>query len=194
MQYHSAVFREKSDEVKKVTDTEQIVQGKLAMGFTTGVTPLSPLYPALMVYNGILGSGAYSKLFNNVREKLSLCYYASSSMHYLKGMMVINSGIEVENFQKAYDEILVQAEDMKKGNISADEINAAKLGTVNSLRSMTDNALLLEDYYLTRLVSGKMFDIDELIEAVSKVTTDDVITAAQTVKLDTVYFLKGEKN
>ena len=94
-------------EVKKVTEEQQIVQGKLSIGFRTNVYVNDEDYPAMMMYNSILGCGIFSKLFNNVREKLSLCYYASSSVDYLKGIMLINSGIEVSNFQKAYDEILV---------------------------------------------------------------------------------------
>lgn len=181
-------------EVKRITEEQQIVQGKLSIGFRTNVYVNDEDYPAMMMYNSILGCGIFSKLFNNVREKLSLCYYASSSVDYLKGIMLINSGIEVSNFQKAYDEILVQMEDIKKGNISDMEMSAAVLGTVNSINSTSDNPFILDDYYLSRIISGKMITLDELAESIKKVTKEDVMRVAEKIQLDTVYFLKGCEN
>lgn len=178
-------------EVKRVTEEQQIVQGKLSIGFRTNVYVNDEDYPAMMMYNSILGCGIFSKLFNNVREKLSLCYYASSSVDYLKGIMLINSGIEVSNFQKAYDEILVQMEDIKKGNISDVEMSAAVLGTVNSIISTSDNPFILDDYYLGKIIADKMITLEELVENVKKVTKEDVMKVAEKVQLDTVYFLKG---
>ncbi len=181
-------------ELKRITEEQQIVQGKLCIGFRTNVYVNDEDYPAMMMYNSILGCGIFSKLFNNVREKLSLCYYASSSVDYLKGIMFINSGIEVSNFQKAYDEILVQMEDIKKGNISDMEMSAALLGTVNSINSTLDNPFILDDYYLGKIISDKMITLDELSESIKKVTKEDVMKVAEKIQLDTVYFLKGCEN
>ena len=189
-----ADVKKEVDEVKKVTEEQQIVQGKLSIGFRTNVYATDEDYPAMMMYNSILGCGIFSKLFNNVREKLSLCYYASSSVDYLKGIMFINSGIEVSNFQKAYDEILVQMEDIKNGEISDVEFSAALLGTVNSINSTSDNPFVLDDYYLGKIISGKIVTLDELAEGIKKVTKEDVIKVAQKIQLDTVYFLKGCEN
>ena len=181
-------------EVKRITEEQQIVQGKLSIGFRTNVYVNDEDYPAMMMYNSILGCGIFSKLFNNVREKLSLCYYASSSVDYLKGIMLINSGIEVSNFQKAYDEILVQMEDIKNGNISDMEMSAAVLGTVNSINSTSDNPFILDDYYLGKIISDKMITLDELAESIKNVTKEDVMKVAGKIQLDTVYFLKGCEN
>ncbi len=178
-------------EVKRVTEEQPVAQGKLSMGFRTNVYVNDDDYPALMMYNAILGCGIFSKLFNNVREKLSLCYYASSSVDYHKGLMFINSGIEVANFQKAYDEIMVQMEDIKNGNISDMEMSAAVLGTVNSLKSMVDNTFILDDFYLGKIISGKMQELDEIAENIKKVTKEEVMRVAHKIQLDTVYFLKG---
>lgn len=180
-------------EVNKITETEPIAQGKLSIGFRTGISSSDKLYPALMMYNAILGGGIFSKLFNNVREKLSLCYYASSNVDYNKGVMLINSGIEVKNFQKAYDEILNQIEDIKKGVISETELVAARLGTVNSIKSVTDSAFGTADYYLGKLVCGKMIDIETLRQLIDNVTIEDIIEVAGKIQLDTVYFLKGSE-
>lgn len=189
-----ADVKKEVNDVKKVTEEQQIVQGKLSMGFRTNVYANDENYPAMMMYNSILGSGIFSKLFNNVREKLSLCYYASSSVDYLKGIMLINSGIEVSNFQKAYDEILVQMEDIKKGNISDMEFSAAVLGTVNAVNSTADNPFVMDDYYISKIISGKMITLEELAECIKKVTKEEVMQVAKNIQLDTVYFLKGCEN
>ena len=189
-----ADVKKEIEEVKNVTEEQQIVQGKLSMGFRTNVYATDEDYPAMMMYNSILGSGIFSKLFNNVREKLSLCYYASSSVDYLKGIMLINSGIEVSNFQKAYDEILVQMDDIKNGNISDMEFSAAMLGTVNAVNSTADNPFVMDDYYISKIISGKMITLEELAESIKKVTKEEVMQVAKKIQLDTVYFLKGCDN
>lgn len=189
-----ADVKKEVNDVKRVTEEQQIVQGKLSIGFRTNVYANDENYPAMMMYNSILGSGIFSKLFNNVREKLSLCYYASSSVDYLKGIMLINSGIEVSNFQKAYDEILVQMEDIKKGNISDMEFSAAVLGTVNAVNSTADNPFVMDDYYISKIISGKMITLEELAESIKKVTKEEVMQVAKNIQLDTVYFLKGCEN
>lgn len=192
--YEKCTIIKSRNEVLHLTDTEQITQGKLSIGFTTGLKPDMSKYPSILIFNGILGGGAYSKLFNNVREKLSICYYASSTMHFLKGIMLINSGIEVENFQKAYDEILIQLQDIKDGKISDEEFNASVLGTVNSLRSMTDSQISIIDYYLTQIICGEIISINDLIQLVLKTNVNDIIEIAKSVELNTVYFLKGDEN
>ena len=179
------------EEVKNVTEQQQIVQGKLSIGFRTNVFATDNDYPALMMYNSILGCGIFSKLFNNVREKLSLCYYASSSIDHLKGIMTINSGIEVANFQKAYDEIFVQMDDIKNGNISDMEMSAAVLGTVNSINSISDNPFALDDYYLGKIISGNLIGLDELADKIQSVTKEQIMDVANKIELDTVFFLKG---
>lgn len=189
-----ADVKNKIEEVNRVTEEQQIVQGKLSIGFRTNIFVNDEDYPAMMMYNSILGCGIFSKLFNNVREKLSLCYYASSSVDYLKGVMFINSGIEVSNFQKAYDEILAQMEDIKKGNISDMEMSAALLGTVNSINSTSDNPFILDDYYLGKIIADNMITLEELAESIRNVTKEDVMKVAGKIQLDTVYFLKGCEN
>lgn len=186
-----ADVRKDVEKVRNVTEEQQIVQGKLSIGFRTGVFESDNEYPAMMMYNSILGCGIFSKLFNNVREKLSLCYYASSSVDYLKGIMTINSGIEVENFQKAYDEIFVQMEDIKNGNISDTEMSAAVLGTINSIKSVSDNPFITDDYYLGKIIAGSPLALDELAGKISSVTKEQIMEVAKKVQLDTVFFLKG---
>ncbi|MBR5156265.1 MAG: insulinase family protein [Clostridia bacterium] len=187
-------------EIHKPAETEteiveafDVTQAKLCVGYSTGIMPTDADYPALMVYNGILGSGAHSKLFNNVREKLSLAYYAASRLDRYKGMMVVSSGIEIANKQKALDEINVQLEDIKNGKISDYEFDATMKSIINALRALGDDIGYLEDYYLGQALSGTSLSLEDHIKLIEKVTVDDVVRVAKHIKPEMVYFLTGKE-
>ncbi len=179
-------------EVKRINDEMDVNQGKLSMGFRTGIDADSPLFPALMLYNSILGSGVHSKLFRNVREKLSLCYYAYSRLERFKGTMMISSGIEFDKFKDAYDEILLQTEEMKQGNISDEELSSALSSLTNQLTAMADTQGALLDYAMIQAMMKTPSDSEEMIQTLSAVTKEQIIQVAQGVTLDTVYFLKNK--
>lgn len=180
-------------EVKRAEEKLDVTQGKMSLGFRTGITPDDDRYWGLMVANSVYGSGAHCKLFNTVREKMSLAYYASSQLDKAKGVMFVNAGIEFENFTKAYDETLRQLELVKNGEIEESEITAAKNAIINSLNSYYDNAGYTIVYYLTERLMGTNNDIEFVKEKVEKVTIEDIKTAAKEIKLDTVYFLTGKE-
>ena len=169
----------------------QASQSKLAMGLCCGVDPTEKEYYALMVGSCIFGGSPFSKLFNNVREKLSLAYYAAARTDRLKSVMMISSGIQTENYQAAYDEILVQLNKMKQGEIEDAELMAAKKYLENGLRSMEDSRLAKEDYYLSQIIMGQEQSPEELISCIGAVTKEEIVAVMQKVTLDTVYFLKG---
>jgi len=179
-------------EVKNVTEEFEINQGKLSLAYRTNVKPNSKEYFDMLVYNGILGSGVQSKLFQNVREKYSLAYYAFSRLDKFKGIMGISSGIEQQNYQKALDTILEQVEDMKKGNIADYEYNTTVKTIENSLNSMKDEQLSLVDFYYGQELINSDMTLEDVIENMKKVTVEDVVKVAEKVKLDTIYFMKGK--
>ncbi len=181
-------------EVKRVEESLQVNQAKLSLGFKTDISfqkGNEDDYYSLIICNGIFGGGPYSKLFNNVREKMGLAYYVFSRVEKFKGIVMVSAGIETDNFQKAYDEILLQLGEVKNGKISDNEFQSAINSVLNSLRSLKDSALNMTDYYLGQLVSGTDIDIDEFIKKVKRVKIEDVVRVAQGIELDTVYFLKG---
>lgn len=181
----------KRSEVQYVVEEMQASQSKLSMGLCCGVAPTEKEYYPLMVGSCIFGGSPFSKLFNNVREKLSLAYYAAARTDRLKSVMVISSGIQTENYQAAYDEIMVQLEKMKQGDIEDAELDAAKKYLENGLRSMEDSRLAKEDYYLSQIIMGQEQSLEELLSCLSAVTKDEIASVMQKVTLDTVYFLKG---
>ena len=144
-----------------------------------------------MLMNAIFGAGPTSKLFMNVREKLSLCYYASSSLDRFKGVMVVSSGIESRNFEVAKDEILRQLNACVQGDITEEEMETARRAILSSLRASLDSPGRMDEYMLGCALSGRDIPIVSLMEDISRVTPEQVCRAAQRLSLDTVYFLKG---
>ena len=180
-------------EEKYVEEKLDVAQGKLSIGLRTNTIVTDFDYYALIVGNSIFGSGAHSKLFNNVREKLSLAYYAYSRLDKFNGIMLIGSGIEFENFNKAKDEIFVQLEETKKGNFTEDELFISKQAVINRLKSYYDSPSLLKDYYLCNNLSGEDDSIEDAIEKIKKVTKEEIVAVFSKIKSDTVYFLKGKE-
>lgn len=172
-------------------ESMDLTQGKLSMGFTTGITTRDPDFPALMVFNALFGGDMTSKLFMNVREKLSLCYYASTAVYGAKGILTVSSGIDTNNYRKATDEILHQLDLCRQGQISDEELQAAKEALFSSLRTIPDSIGRLEDFAAFRLLTGFPLDPDGYMAAIQAVTKEDAARVSRSVQLDTTYFLKG---
>ncbi len=179
--------------IKTVEEIRDVSQGKLVIGYRTDVDSASDEYSALMMYNGIFGGGTSSKLFNHVREEMSLCYYASSGLERLKGLLFVQSGIEISKYKVALDAILAQEEEIRKGNITEAEFSGTAQGIINQLRSYKASPGLLMGYYRRQVALPEITDIDTAIENIKKVTPEDVQRISRKVKMDTVYFLKGKE-
>ena len=93
----------------------------------SGINALDPDYTAMVLANCILGGSPFSKLFMNVREKQSLCYYCAARHDTPKNVMFVQSGVETKDLDRTEEAILKELNDMKKGNITDDEILFAKL-------------------------------------------------------------------
>ena len=178
-----------SQEPRFITDRLDVTQGKLGMGFSCGAGDDA----ALLMGNTLFGGSSNSKLFLNVREKLSLCYYASSLFHRQKGLITVSSGIEFENYQKAFDEICAQLEAVQKGELEDWELEAARSTLLNAYASMGDSQGKLENFYLGQAATGRDETPEELAEQIRAVTPERIFKAMSAVKLDTVYFLQGKE-
>lgn len=184
--------RAEADQAHTVQESMDVSQGKLALGFRTGgITLRDGDYPALLVFHSIYGGSTTSKLFLNVREKLSLCYFASSTLSKQKGLMVVSSGIEFDKYQQAKDEILAQLEACRRGEIEDWELAAAKGTLTSAMKKIQDSQGQMEDYWLTQSTAGICVTPGELAEQIEQVTLDRVVAAAKQMSLDTIYFLKG---
>lgn len=180
-------------EVRTVKEALDVNQGKLNLGLRTPITYGDDRYASLLLYNGILGSYPHSKLFINVREKESLAYYAASRYDGHKGIVSIQSGIEIANYEKALRIIEAQLASMRAGEISELEMTQTKAMIRNSLLEMQDSAFEMIAYDFNRVLSGKDRPAEDLLRQVEQVQPQDVVAAAETVQLDTIYFLTGQK-
>ena len=167
-----------------------VTQGKLSMGWRVGTNDAS----AMMLANLIFGGYSNSKLFLNVREKLSLCYYASSTYHRSKGIVTVSSGIEHGDVETAKREILAQLAAVQRGEFEPWEIEGARSCLIASLESRGDSAGRMEENALGQAATGIRETADELIAALRDVTGERIAAAAQSLTLDTVYFLTGEED
>lgn len=173
-------------------ETMPVAQGKLCLGWRLGEAAMAdPDFAAIAVFNAIYGGSVTSKLFENVREKLSLCYYASSACDSFKGVMLVSSGVDPADREKAQAEILAQLEAVKAGEISDEELTAARTYLSGALRALTDSPGALEEFYLSQTLKGLDYGPLEMAGLVELVTKEDVVAVANSLELDAVYFLHG---
>ncbi|WP_232697114.1 EF-P 5-aminopentanol modification-associated protein YfmF [Brevibacillus daliensis] len=180
-------------EVKEVIDQLDVAQAKLNMGCRTHITYKDPEYPALLVYNGILGSFPHSKLFLNVREKASLAYYAVSRLESHKGILMMMSGIDSSNYEKAVTIIKEQMELMKKGTISEEEMSMTKATLYNQYKELLDSGRMMIEFAFNGIVSGNPRKLQDLLKEISEITIKDVQQVSEKVQLDTIYLLRDKK-
>ena len=181
-------------EPRVIEEAMDVTQGKLAMGFRTGgQTCWEEDYPALVLCNAIFGGTTLSKLFLNVREKLSLCYYASSMLEKMKGLVLVSSGIEFDKYRQARDEIMTQLDNIRTGKIEDWELEGARRTVVSSHLAALDDQARQEEFWLGQAVAGLDDTPEELAARFENVTREQVMAAARRLELDTIYFLKGKE-
>ena len=174
------------------TDYMSVSQGKLVMGFSLGEVKAERDTAATTVMADIFGGGPYSRLFTNVREKMSLCYYCACQTVKNKGYMLVDSGIEAANAEKAKKEILNQLEIMKKGEFTDDEFSASIIGICDSVKSLEDSLPTLNAFYASRVFDSSVSSPSELTKLIKQVTREDVIKAANNVTPLVTYMLLPE--
>ena len=184
------IKEKKSEKENTIQDSMDVNQGKLIIGLDLDFNQEDLRYDT-MIYNSLLGGSANSKLFQNVREKASLAYTASSSYLRLKNNILINCGIEIENFEKALNIIKEQIEDMKKGDFSEVDIENAKKGIIDAIKSIDDEQDTEITYFFGQELSNIKIDIKGYEERVSKVNKKNVIDIENKVSINTIYFLRN---
>ena len=185
----SKIENKEKVETKTVTESMEVTQGKLVIGLDVNLKEENEKYYALM-YNSILGGTANSKLFQNVREKESLAYVASSSYLRYKSNIFINCGIEIKNYEKALNKIKEQLEDMKNGNFTDEDMENSKKTIISTIKSIDDEQDTEVTYFLGQELTDNKTTLEEYMQAVQGVTKDNVVDIANRVNINTIYFLK----
>lgn len=178
-------------EPKYKNEKEDMKQAKLSIGFkTTYLTEKERLY-GIRLYTNILGGPSYSKLFLNVREKNSLAYYIRSFFNTSQNIMIISSGINKENSEKALELIKVELKNMVDGMITDEELESARQDAISGIKAFEDKDTLVLNYYIISTLYHRG-SFEESIEEYNRVTKEDLIRIAQKVKMDTVFLLYGD--
>ena len=174
-----------------VTQTMEISQAKLCMGFTSPITVDDRQFYALQLFNLIFGMGMTSKLFMTIREKLSLCYNIGSTYYGAKGIITVSAGIDCDKYDQVRQEVLHQLDECKQGNISEQELDNARQALLSSLKGIYDSPASIESYESVMAIGNTLRPVEEYRRCAQEVTLQQVIDAAKTVELHTTYFLKG---
>ncbi len=178
-----------ASEVNNVTETSNVNQGKLCLGFSSEMYGNDDISLPVMVMCDIFGGGPYSKLFSNVREKQSLCYYCSASSIRQKGLITVESGIELKNAQKAKEEILNQLDAVKNGDFTEFELESSIKSLCDTLAAYNDNLSTTDLWYALKVNNDTLYSPQDIIEKIQKITREDILNAAKGVNLHTVYTL-----
>jgi len=185
------VVRTTAGEVKYHIDKMQINQCKLSIGLRTGTTLKDKDYIKFALFNELFGGSPSSKLFMNVREKKSLCYYCQPIVEAVKGVMVIASGVDIKNKDTTFEAIMEQLKDIQNGNISDAELRDARKSLENFYREITDSPASICSWYLARIIAGRADSPEEAAKLVNAVTKQDIIDISKKLVLDTVYSLEA---
>lgn len=171
-----------------------VTQGQLVIGFRLGDFMEEPDRAALMLFNGVFGGEVTSKLFVNVREKLQLCYYASSMIDIHKGLLLVSSGIDFDRFEAARDEIFTQLDEIRNGNLTDEELESARAVALSENRAMLDSPGEIESWCFDNIIDGFDCSAEEFSEQLRAVTRENIIAIAKSVVPDMIYFLKNSES
>lgn len=187
----AAVDQSVSSEIsgKSVTERMAVTQSKLVMGFKSDITCKSELYMPAVVFCDLYGGSPHSKLFQNVREKLSLCYYCAARYNRSNGIILVDSGIQEEKAEQARSEIIKQLDEIKSGNVLDDELSASKAALTDSAKSVNDSQYALDTWYSQRSLDGDIVSPQQFAEMVGNVTKQQIIEVSKHFNLDITYLL-----
>lgn len=172
-------------------ERQQITQSRLCLGYVTPITNKQREFAAMQVMNTLFGAGMTSKLFQNIREKLSLCYSIGSGYYGSKGILTVSAGIDADKEALVRTQVETQLADCRQGRITEKELEAAKASVLSSLRAVMDSPGAIESYFSVGILSGLCFTLPEYREAVEAVTAEDVARAAQSLREHSSFFLEG---
>ena len=177
--------------VKRGEEEQDIAQSKLVMGFRCGMHEPFENYAAMRTFTDLFGGGTYSRLFMNVREKQSLCYYCAARLNAAKGILTVQSGVETENAERAEKEILKQLDEMKAGGVTAEDLEKSKRSMEDFFLSVFDTPEELDGWLFSQVTDDEFQTPEDLVADLKEVTVEQVIEMANNISLDTVFLLKG---
>ena len=179
---------------RQFSEIMDVTQARLGLGYRLGESMEEPDHAVLRVMNAVFGAGVSSKLFRNVRERMSLCYSVGSAADLIKGVLLVSAGIEPSQRDRTQEAIIRELEAVQNGDITPEELSAAKAALSCDLRGFHDSPARLEGFWLGQNLLGLEYGPDELAAMVEAVTAEDVIAAARALQCDMIYFMRGPED
>ena len=186
------VFIKEAENIRYFKDEMDVNQAKLVIGLRSGMENENDDYFAFRVMTDIFGGGPYSRLFLNVREKMSLCYYCGARLLREKGIIFIQSGIEEENYEKALSEIFNQIDVMKNGEFTDEDFESSIKALADAFKGVEDSPVAVCTFYSSQVFDNEIVSGKEYAEKICAVTREQVTECAKRVSIDSVYLLAGE--
>lgn len=174
-----------------ISESMPLKQGKLVMGFRTGMRSEDDMMPAMKVAVDIFGGGTYSKLFSVVREKMSLCYYCSAALFNSKGIVMVQSGIEDTNEEKAKNEIINQLRLTAEGEFTNEDFSSSIKSLTDSILGNSDTPEEITAWYASQILRNELKAPETYAKEIGSVDRAEVVRAAKTIMLDTIFMLKS---
>ena len=174
-----------------ISESMPLKQGKLVMGFRTGMRSEDDMMPAMKVAVDIFGGGTYSKLFSVVREKMSLCYYCSAALFNSKGIVMVQSGIEDANEEKAKNEIINQLRLTAEGEFTDEDFTSSIKSLTDSILGNSDTPEEITAWYASQILRNELKAPETYAKEIGNVDRAEVVRAAKTIMLDTIFMLKS---
>lgn len=174
----------------------EVNQSKLVMGFRLPVAEPDGDVAAARLMVALFGGTPHSFLFRHVRERLSLCYYCLAGYDRLKGIMLVDSGVQRDKVEQAKAEILRQLDSVRRGDFTDEDMESAKRSLISQFETVPDLQSTLAGYYIGQSLLPRITTPQEAARDVQAVTRERVIQAAQKAALDCVFLLaeKGGKD
>ncbi len=185
------VFIPKGRHFNRYEETYPVNQGKLVMGFRAGMHNSRDNIFAITVMNDIFGMGTYSKLFMNVREKLSLAYYCWSKLLASKGIVLVESGIDTDKEKKVSAEVLSQLSDLRNGKTDGEVLESSKRSLKERYAFTTPEGIC--SWYASQLLEDEILTPETMVEGVEAITMEQVCEAAKKISIDTIFMLKAQE-
>ncbi len=177
--------------LRTVREQLPVDQGRFLFGFRFPPPASAGEMEAHSLASGVLGGGPHSLLFREVRERRSLAYGIGSSLRMLKGLLVVSAGIDAASFGEVQSEVLRQIERLRCAEVSAEEIEPARLSLLDHLESVGDSRRSLASFHLRERLLGTRRSPAQRAALLKTLGPEDLARTAGLWKPDLVYLLSS---
>lgn len=171
---------------KFIRKNKDIEQNHLAIAFD-GVKYNGEYFDELSIFNGILGGGMSSRLFQKIREELGLCYtvYSTPSGYRDVGSICVYAGLNPSQTKQAYDAIFQVLKDVKSNGITQKEFEKGKAQVLSAFafgQELTSSQMRIFGKYL--LFEDSVLEIEDRMKDIENIKIERVNELIEMLNFD----------